>query len=189
MRTLTAVAGIDRARELAAGHLAPVLPRRWRHVQGVAARATEVAAHIGEGDGILVSAAWLHDVGYGPDLAATGFHPLDGARYLTALGAPKRLADLVAHHSYAVLEGRLRGLASEMTAFEDEQTAVRDALWYCDLTTSPDGGRVSAGDRLAEIKRRYGPGHVVSRFITAGAAELLAAVHRTEQRLAGPRAS
>lgn len=76
-----------------------------------------------------------------------------------------------------------------MTAFEDEQTAVRDALWYCDLTTSPDGQRVSAGDRLAEIKKRYGPGHVVTRFITAGAPELLAAVHRTEQRLAGPRAS
>ena len=64
----------------------------------------------------------------------------------------------------------------------------RDALWYCDLTTSPDGEPVGAGDRIAEIKQRYGPGHIVTRFITEGAPELLAAVERTERRLAGEQA-
>jgi hypothetical protein len=29
---------------------------------------------------MLVAAAILHDVGYAPDLATTGFHPLDAAR-------------------------------------------------------------------------------------------------------------
>jgi HD domain len=160
------VVDVERARELAEEHLATPLPRRWRHVQGVAARASEVAARIGDGDGTLVSAAWLHDIGYGPVIAATGFHPLDGARYLMALGAPRRLVNLVAHHSYAVLESRLRGHASEMTAFDDERTAMRDALWYCDLTTSPHGTRVRADERMAEIKKRYGPGHVVTLRIS-----------------------
>jgi hypothetical protein len=32
----------------------------------------------------FVAAAWLHDIGYAPAIAesGTGFHPLDGARYL-----------------------------------------------------------------------------------------------------------
>lgn len=175
----------ERARDLAEKHLATELPRRWCHVQGVAERALEIADQVGDGNGTLVCAAWLHDIGYAPFIAAGGFHPLDGARYLRALGVPKRIVDLVAHHSYALLEARLRGCVTEMTAFEDERSAVRDALWYCDLTTSPDGHRVSASRRMAEIKERYGPGHVVTRFITEGEPELLEAVHRTEHLLAG----
>lgn len=125
-------------------------------------------------------AAWLHDVGYAPTRRRRPGSPPDGARYLRALGAPKRLIDLMAHHSYMLLEARLRGCISEMTAFDGERSAVRDALWYCDLTTSPDSHRVSAAERLEE---RYGPGHVVTRFITAGTPDLLAAVNRAEQRL------
>jgi hypothetical protein len=90
----------------------------------------------------------------------------------------------VARHSYAILEAELRGLGRRLAAFPDECGALRDALWYCDLTTSPDGEPVRAGDRNAEIKQRYGPGHIVTRFITEGAPELLAAVERTERRLA-----
>lgn len=71
-----------------------------------------------------------------------------------------------------------------MAAFPDEGGVLRDALWYCDLTTSPDGEPVGAEERIAEIKARYGPGDVVTRFITGGESELLAAVERTERRLA-----
>jgi len=31
---------------------------------------------------LLEAAAWLHDIGYTPGLAAAGLHSLDGARYL-----------------------------------------------------------------------------------------------------------
>ena len=48
---------------------------------------------------------------------------------------------------------------------------------------------MAAGDRMAEIRQRYGPGHIVTRFIDEGAPELLAAVERTERRLAGERVS
>ena len=94
---------------------------------------------------------------------------LDGARYLVSLGAPARVVNLVARHSYAIREAELRGLGRRLAAFPDECGAVRDALWYCDLTTSPDGEPVRAGDRIAEIKQRYGVGHIVTRFITDGA--------------------
>jgi hypothetical protein len=113
----------------------------------------------------------------------TGFHPLDGARFLQSFGASRRLAGLVAHHSCAVLEAEMRGLADELAEFDDEHGAVPDALWYCDITTSPDGEPVAATDRIAEIKRRYGPAHLVTRFITQATPELLAAVGRTEQLL------
>ena len=59
------------------------------------------------------------------------------------------------------------------------------AIWYCDLTTSPDGASVRAGDRIAEIKERYGPGHIVTQFITEASPDLLTAVEHTQRRLTG----
>ena len=58
------------------------MPRRWAHVQGVAARARGLAPVLGADADLLEAAAWLHDIGYAPDLAATGLHQLDGGRYL-----------------------------------------------------------------------------------------------------------
>lgn len=170
---------------VAAELLAASLPRRWAHVQGVAARARIAAAGLGEDAEQLVNAAILHDVGYAPKVALTGFHPLDGARYLAALGAPARLVNLVAHHSCATLEAELRGLSAELVEFEDEgPTVVRDTLWWADMTTDPDGGVTSLVDRVAEIQDRYGPDDVVSCFVRCAWPELEAAVHRTERRLA-----
>ena len=63
--------------------LAGQLPRRWTHVQAVAAKATRVAQVLDPADrDVLVAAATLHDIGYATELAHTGFHPLDGARWL-----------------------------------------------------------------------------------------------------------
>jgi hypothetical protein len=139
-------------------------------------------------DEALVAAAWLHDIGYAPEVTDTGFHPLDGARYLVGLGIAERVVNLVARHSYAILEAEFRGFGPRLAVFPDEGGMSRDALWCCDLTTSPDGEPISAGKRIAEIKQRYGYGHIVTRFITEGSSELLAAVERTESRLelAGP---
>jgi putative nucleotidyltransferase with HDIG domain len=185
LRRLAVVIMVSDARELARSALAEALPRRWEHVQGVAGKAERVTASLALSGEVLVSAAWLHDIGYAPDVVETGFHPLDGARYLADLGTPERLVNLVARHSNAILEAELRGIGDLVAVFPDERGPVRDALWYCDLTTSPDGQPVSAPDRIAKIKARYGPGHIVTQFITDGAPELLAAVERTECRLAG----
>jgi putative nucleotidyltransferase with HDIG domain len=177
------------ARDLARSLLAEALPRRWAHVQSVAAKAERAAASLTLSGEALVVAAWLHDVGYAPDAIDTEFHPLDGARYLAGLGASERVVNLVARHSYAILEAELRGVGHRLAVFPDEEGPVRDALWYCDLTTSPDGEPVSARERIAEIKERYGPGDIVTQFITEGAAELLAAVERTERRLTSEQAN
>jgi putative nucleotidyltransferase with HDIG domain len=70
------------AQQLARALLQEPLPRRWAHVQGVAARASNLAPVLGADVDLLEAAAWLHDIGYAPDLAVTGLHQLDGARYL-----------------------------------------------------------------------------------------------------------
>ena len=129
----------SQARELAWGLLAEAMPQRWLHVQGVARRAHFLTGTLALSSDVLTAAAWLHDIGYARDVATTGFHPLDGARYLAGHGVPERVANLVARHSNAILEAELRGLGLQMAAFPDEASPLRDALWYCDLTTSPDG--------------------------------------------------
>ncbi|WP_082404827.1 HD domain-containing protein [Saccharothrix sp. NRRL B-16348] len=172
------------AYSVAEDRLADSLPRRWVHVQGVATRAGVARRlFVGQDHELLTAAAVLHDVGYAPDLALTGFHPLDGARYLEQQGFPERLCALVAHHSCACREAELRGLSAELASWEDEQSAVRDALWWADMTTSPDGETMTVGDRLGEIHKRYGPKDVVTVFIKQAEPELRAAVERTEDRL------
>jgi HD superfamily phosphodiesterase len=176
---------VDWAEELARKHLEAPLPRRWAHVQGVAARARVLAPILGENADLLEAAAWLHDIGYSPELAETGFHPLDGARYLRdAHFADPVLCSLVAHHSCAVIEAAERGLAGELCReFPAASMVLNDALAYCDMTTDPSGNTVSVHDRLAEIRERYGPHSTVTRFTFNAEPCLVASVARTSCRL------
>ena len=88
-------------------------PDRWLHVQAVAARAAELRRAVPAAEGsLLVTAAWLHDICYSPALRETGFHPLDGARYLAGAGHLLEAA-LVAHHSGARFVAEVRGLVAE----------------------------------------------------------------------------
>ena len=174
-----------------AGHLAQALlqgslPRRWAHVQGVAARARSLAPVLGADADLVEAAAWLHDIGYAPGLATTGFHPLDGARYLRdAQHADAMLCRLVAHHSYAIVEAGERGLAGVLgLEFEPAPHVLSSALTYCDMTTSPDGKLVPVEKRLAEIHHRYGHGHLVSRSIQRATPMILRAVEQVQDRAA-----
>ncbi len=173
------------AQDLARTLLADALPRRWAHVQGVAARARSLAA-VGPDAGLLEAAAWLHDIGYLPDLAATGLHGLDGARFLRDdQHAEPLLCRLVAHHSCAVIEAEERGLADTLTReFAPPPQPLADALTFCDMTTSPDGERVHVHNRLAEIHDRYGSGHLVSRSIRRATPLILEAVGQVCARAA-----
>lgn len=173
-----------RAKELAERWLARSLPRRWAHVQGVAARAQLVTRAVGGRDAdLLIAAAFLHDIGYAPELRDTGLHALDGARYLSSMALPSRLCALVAHHSCSRVEAALRGLSNELSAWSDELTPLRDALWWADMTTAPDGDTTGVHERIAEIQERYGPEDPVTFFIRQAEPELVAAVERTEARL------
>ena len=105
------------AQQLARALLQEPLPRRWAHVQGVAARARSLAPVLGADADLLEAAAWLHDIGYAPDLAVTGLHQLDGARYLRdTQHADAMLCRLVAHHSCAIIEASERGLADVLSS-------------------------------------------------------------------------
>ncbi|MEU1281113.1 HD domain-containing protein [Streptomyces sp. NPDC005805] len=181
-------AGLDTpqgAAELAELLLAP-LGSRWLHTQAVAARAGQASVAVPERDReLLVAAAWLHDLGYAPELRDTGFHPIDGARYLESLGAPARLVCLVAHHSGAVYEAEQRGLTAELDVYEREDSPVLDALIYADMTTGPAGQSFDFDRRVDEILERYAPGSEVHNAISKARPYLGAAVERTRACLAG----
>ena len=127
--------------QLARALLHEPLPRRWAHVQGVAARARGLAPVLGADADLLEAAAWLHDIGYAPGLATTGLHQLDGARYLRdAQHADAMLCRLVAHHSCAIIEAGERGLADILSSeFDPAPDVLASVLTCCDMTTSPDG--------------------------------------------------
>jgi HD superfamily phosphodiesterase len=127
------------AREMAHDLLAAELPRRWRHVQGVARRAVSSGIAHGETLDLLIAAAWLHDIGYASGLVDTGFHPIDGARYLRRARVEEGVVDLVAHHSCAFVEAKLRGLQKALEEFPKDDSLPHDELCFCDMTTSPDG--------------------------------------------------
>lgn len=177
---------VDRAAQLAKLHLADALPRRWAHVQAVASKAERVARILDPVDAeVVVAAAWLHDLGYAPGIAQTGLHGLDGGRWLLANGWPARIAALVAHHSCAQFEADERGLGDILAGeFVQEQSPAADVLWFADMTTGPDGQDLDVLDRLAEIRQRYGPDHVVTRFWARAEPSIVAVVRRVEQQLA-----
>jgi hypothetical protein len=157
---------------------------RWKHVRAVGGRARRVGVILDQEDRrYLVAAAYLHDIGYAPELQRTGLHQLDGARYIEAHGA-MRLARLVAHHSEARFEIRLRGFGTMLTAYQREESWVSDALTYCDLTTGPTGLPTTFEERIAEVEQRYGAGEIVDALRQA-TPYLVGAIARTEDRLRG----
>lgn len=172
------------AAELAERLVAP-LGRRWLHVQEVVKQAEELAAALPEADGQdLIAGAWLHDVGYSPELSDTGLHALDGARYLRREGWPARVVGLVAHHSGARFEAAERGLQDDLSEFPFEDSPLLDALALADLTTGPEGERVSYEQRIEEILRRYPVEDPVHRTWLSARPTMAEALERSQRRLA-----
>jgi len=172
---------VGQSRLIAERMLAP-LGDRWEHVQGVANRAMEIATVLDKADqSYLIAAAYLHDIGYAPSLHRTGLHQLDGALYASTLG-DTRLTALVAHHSEARFEIRLRGFASDLAAYEREESPTVDALTYCDLTTGPVGQAMTFDERISEVVQRYGECEITEALRLARPC-LEAAVGRTIERL------
>jgi hypothetical protein len=176
-----------RRADWAAAHAAELLselPGRWLHTEGVVRRARRVGEAMSSGEAdVLIAAAYLHDIGYAATLARTRFHPLDGALHLRDLGE-ERLAGLVAYHSGAEAEARLRGLGDPLGRFDRERSDVADALTYCDMTTAPDGSVVGVDDRLADVENRYSADDPVVVALRVARPEIQRAVDAIEARLA-----
>ncbi|MFG1920923.1 HD domain-containing protein [Cryptosporangium sp. NPDC048952] len=175
--------GLELAEELART-LLPAPVERWFHSAGVAARAQQLAHTVPPDErGLLVAAAWVHDIGYADEVRDTGFHPLDGARYLDELGLPKRLTSLVAHHSGARFVADERGLGLAMADFPVEVSPLSDALTYADQTVGPHGRPYSVDQRMAEMLGRHGPGSPQARAHQKRAPYLLGVAKRMESAL------
>lgn len=163
-----------RAADLAQTLLAEPLPQHWSHTQGVARQAETLASLAWLDVDTLQAAAWLHGIGYSPGLVDTGFHPLDGARYLRSLKEfPPIVVTLVARHTCSGIEAS----ELEIVAALDAEFPVNDvnverligAITYCDMTTSPLGELVSVDTRLDEILERHRPGDAVHTSISKAA--------------------
>ena len=156
---------------------------RWAHVQAAGEVAEQLTPAIPEH---VVAAAWLHDIGYATQAIATGFHPLDGARYLAKQGVHTKIVSLVAYHSGARVEAAERRLSQALAEFRSPDPDDLDTLTLIDMTTGPDGSRLPASVRISEILERYGPDTVVHRAVTAARPELMASVARAARRLGLP---
>ena len=145
-----------------------------------------MAPLVGDQGAVLVASAWLHDVGYAPDLVVTGMHQLDGARYLRDVAqADDLVCRLVAHHSCAHIEARNRGLAEQLVSeFPPVEGLLPDAITYADMTTTPDGEPVEVEQRLAEILSRYGDGDLVAESIREASPLIIGSVQRVSALLA-----
>ncbi|WP_432877163.1 HD domain-containing protein [Kribbella sp. CA-245084] len=172
------------ARGLACRLLADELPRRWAHTQGVAAQARSLASILGDQAERVEVAALLHDIGYSSAVRSTGFHPLDGARYLRdVLDADSTLCRLVAHHTGALVEAEERGIVELAREFALPDRDLLDAVTYCDLTADVDGCQVNVEERLSEILGRYPVGHVVHSSIVKSSPFLRTAAGNIQRRL------
>ena len=175
---------VDHARTLASERLAVAMPRRWAHVLGVARTASDIAPRLLVRDAdAVVAAAWLHDVGYAPSIAMTGFHPVDGARFARSAGMPDLVVSLIAHHSGAIAEAIERGLTPELAEFDRPPREVLDVVTYADMTTAPNGTPIDAELRVSEILSRYSIDDPVHAAVSRSSAELLATVARINGQL------
>lgn len=150
---------------------------RLSHVAAVADRAASTTSKLGLPREV-VAAAWLHDIGYASEAAATGFHPLDGARYLQSRDAPGAIVSLVAYHSGAEFEAVERNLLGELTEIPRPDRLSLEVLTYADMTTSATGHSVSFDERLSDIFARYSADHPVHRAILRSKEILTGAVQR-----------
>ena len=82
---------------------------------------------------------------------------------LPSLGRMTALASRAGHLAQALLQEPL----PRRWEFDPAPYALASVLTCCDMTISPDGELVPVEQRLAEIQDRYGPGHLVSRSISA----------------------
>jgi hypothetical protein len=121
-------------------------------------------------------------------LQRSGFHPLDGARFLQQQGWPPLVVGLVAQHSGARFVADVRGLSAELLEFDGERFvagALADAVTYADQTTGPDGRAVDIEPRMADMLRRHGPDSPNARCHQVRAPALRSAVAATEDWLRG----
>jgi hypothetical protein len=171
--------------DLAAAYLSDA-GDRWSHVTGVGSTAQALAQRSQLVSDSLVSAAWLHDVGYARRLVHTGCHPIDGARFLKSMDVPEAVIGLVAHHTGAAYEARERGLLDQWKELPTPDPEALDVLTMIDLAIGPSGEPLIDVERVSGILARYDEDDPVHRAVLKSRGGLLASSARAKQRLGLP---
>ena len=138
-----------------------VNPARVAHVLEIAKRVRRSASKLGLSPAdtdLAECAALLHDIGYWEPIAQSGFHPIDGARFLTAHGEPQ-LARFVVGHSCSPEEAAVAGISG----VEQDSSLIAKLITYWDVQVKQGGEVVSYEERLADILARYGEDSAVGR--------------------------
>lgn len=176
----------ESAAAVVAGRLLGGGGTRLAHSAGVASQVDRVGYLLeGRWQPAITEAAWLHDVGYNDRVALTGFHPLDGARWVRDRGWPLETCRLVAWQDAAWVEGHLRGVDEVLEAeFEPPPALVVAGLTWANLTSSPAGGPWTVGHRLVDILRRYSADSIVHRATVAALPALWGPAREIESRIA-----
>lgn len=186
---MTSTALSDWALGLASDLLEKELPTRWQHVQAAVAKARRFAPAVPGDEEMLIAAVALHDAGFASAAHKSGFSTLDAAWYIRSAGAPARLVDLVAHQAVGSVEAELRGLREHYSEFgPDEASPVRDAMWTCCVTSTPDGGDCTVRERCEGWRVRY-PFGWLQEYFDRCQPELEAAERRTLDRMASDQRS
>ena len=159
-------------------------PERLEHSRAVAERAMFLTLAVEDDQApLLVAAAWLHDIGYAPGLKTTGFHPLDGAQHLRAVGWPQLVCGLVAHHSGSRFVAHARGLDDPLAEFEYRENPLNDALTTADQTTGPHGRPMTVFERIDDMLARHGDDSPNAQAHPKRGPYLLGAARRVAVRL------
>lgn len=163
------------------------LDARLAHSACVARQARRVARLLDHSwRPVIVDAAWLHDIGYADRIAKTGFHALDGARWLRGNGWASATCRLVAWHTSALSEAMLRGVYQELAdEFGRPPPLAGAALTWADLTSSPSGEVWGLERRLDDILERHPAESTVRRATVAALPGLRSAAAEIESKLAG----
>ena len=131
--------------------------RRLKHVLEVARRVKETATTLSEAGkaeidvDLAYRSALLHDIGYAEGLIDTGFHPIDGARYLEKAGFPD-IASFIVCHSNSPEQAVIKGLPE----IDISENLIADLITYWDVQVMQGGECVPYAERLADIKERHG---------------------------------
>lgn len=136
-------------------------PQRVLHILKIAHQVRESAIKLGlKGADLDFAdcAALLHDIGYWKPIAITGFHPIDGARFLEQQGE-HNLASLIVGHSCSVEEGELLGF----TEIKFSSDIIAKLITYWDVQVKQGGEVVSYKERFTDIISRYGADSIVGK--------------------------
>jgi len=187
MTTATSMSPLVRDAHMLAKSLLADDPRRLAHVRGAAliAGMASGALRVDQPE-TVVAAALLHDIGYAPAVARTGFHPLDGALFLAREGWPESVVLLVGHHSHAVLLAPYYRVHNAMALLDRVPGQAEDIITFSDLRAGANGMGAAPRDRIDDMRRRHAdrlfiPADIREarfRMMLTAAARINAAVHR-----------